>query len=104
MGRLGGDKKNQVLNREFAFLAVSKTPLGGGGPAPRMRAVICLFHFKVFQESVILLAKCLKAYNTVGFWWCSRSLKSADSMRAVIGLFHFKVFHESVILWADQLE
>ena len=89
MGRLGGDKKNQVLYREFAFLAVSKTPLGGSEPAPGMRPVICLFHFEVLPESIILFAKCLKAYDTVGFWWCSRSLKLAASMGPVIYLFHF---------------
>ena len=91
MGRLGGDKKHQVLFREFAVLAVSKTPLGGGAPAPRMRPVIYLFHFKVFQESVLFGAKYLKAYNTVGFWWCSRSLKLAASMGPVIYLFEFEV-------------
>ena len=37
LGHLGGDKKNQVLYREFAFLAVSKTPLGGTAPAAGMR-------------------------------------------------------------------
>ena len=65
MGHLGGDKKNQVLFREFALLAVSKTPLGGSAPAPRMRAAIYVQQFEGFQESDYFGSRTEINYETV---------------------------------------
>ena len=104
MGHLEGDKKNQAVSRRIALPAVSKTPLGGTAPGPGMRASIYIFHFKVFQESFLFCAKCLKAYEAVGFWWCSRSLKLAARMRNTIYLFHFEAFQESVLFGAKCLK